>query len=144
MRGHLFQWKLTTFQCNIWLLCFGRASWLKRWMEHLQDISLQFWALVSERTRAHSSQGCSQDLSVSRITARFSHWAHTNQHHFGVIPLSFIFSTRFCKNVVVSKQVKNTVAVLVFFNQQEGSVTSSENNWATYSAHKEKDSSPGL
>lgn len=28
-------------------------------------------------------------------------------------------SAKFCKNVVVSKQVKNTVVVLEFFNQQK-------------------------
>ena len=36
----------------------------------------------------------------------------------------------FCQNVVVSKQVKNTVAVLAFFDQQKGSLTSIKNNWA--------------
>ena len=34
----------------------------------------------------------------------------------------------FAKNVVVSKKVKNTVAVLAFFDQQKGSVTSNKNN----------------
>jgi len=34
------------------------------------------------------------------------------------------FTTRFCKNVVVSKQLKNKVAVLAFFDLQKGSVTS--------------------
>ena len=47
------------------------------------------------------------------------------------------FSTRFCKNVVESKQVNNTVAVLAFFDEQKGSVTSNKNNWATYTANKE-------
>ena len=47
------------------------------------------------------------------------------------------FSSRLCKNVVVLKQGKITVAVLPFFDQQEGSVTSNKNNWATYSAYKE-------
>mgnify|MGYP000235328368 FL=1 len=37
------------------------------------------------------------------------------------------FSSRFCKNVVASKQVKNTVAVLAFFDLQKGLVTSSKN-----------------
>jgi len=32
------------------------------------------------------------------------------------------------KNVVVTKPIKNTVAVLIFFNQQKGSVTSNQNN----------------
>ena len=44
----------------------------------------------------------------------------------------------FCKNVVVSKIVKNTVAVLAFFDQQKGSVTSNNNNGATYTANNEK------
>ena len=35
------------------------------------------------------------------------------------------FNTRFCRNVVVSKQVKNTVAVYAFFDQQKGSGNSS-------------------
>lgn len=47
------------------------------------------------------------------------------------------FSTRFWKHVVVSKQVKNTVAVLAFFNQQKDSVSSNKNNWATNSGNKE-------
>ena len=38
------------------------------------------------------------------------------------------FTARFCKNVIVSKQVKNTVAVLAFFDQQKGLVTSNKNN----------------
>ena len=38
------------------------------------------------------------------------------------------FSTRFCKNVVESKQVKNMVVVLPFFDLQKGSVTSNKNN----------------
>ena len=49
------------------------------------------------------------------------------------------FSTSFCKIVVVSKHVKNTVAVLALFDQQKGSVTSNKNNWATYTANKEYD-----
>jgi len=32
------------------------------------------------------------------------------------------------KNVVGSKQVKNTIAVLAFFDQQKGSVTSNKSN----------------
>ena len=44
----------------------------------------------------------------------------------------------FCKNVVVSKRVKNTVAGLAFFDQQKGSVTSNNNNGATYTANNEK------
>ena len=47
------------------------------------------------------------------------------------------FSTKFCKNVVVSKQVNNTVAVLAFFDQQKGPGNSNKNNWATYTANKE-------
>ena len=35
---------------------------------------------------------------------------------------------------MVSKQVKNTVAVLPFFDQQKGSVTSNKNELATYTA----------
>ena len=34
------------------------------------------------------------------------------------------FSARFCKNVVVTKQVENRTAVLAFFDQQNGSVVS--------------------
>ena len=34
------------------------------------------------------------------------------------------FTTRFCKNVVMSKQLKNKVAVLAFFDLQKGSVSS--------------------
>ena len=49
------------------------------------------------------------------------------------------FSTRFCKIVVVSKQVKTTVVVLAFLDQWKGSVTSNQNNWATYAANKEED-----
>ena len=37
-------------------------------------------------------------------------------------------NVRFCKNVVVSKQVKNMVAVLAFFNQPKDSVTGNKNN----------------
>ena len=47
------------------------------------------------------------------------------------------FSTRFRKNVVASKQVKNTVTVFTFFDQQKGLVTSNKNNWATYNTNKE-------
>ena len=49
------------------------------------------------------------------------------------------FTMRFGKNVFVSKQTKNTVAALAFFDQQKGSVTSNKNNRATYNAKKEKD-----
>ena len=49
------------------------------------------------------------------------------------------FSARFRKNVVVSKQVKTTVAVLAFLDQQKSSVTSNKINWASYAANKEKD-----
>ena len=38
----------------------------------------------------------------------------------------------------MSKIVKNTVAVLAFFDQQKGSVTSNNNNGATYTANNEK------
>ena len=34
----------------------------------------------------------------------------------------------FCKNVVESKQINNTVAVLAFLDEQKGSVTSNKNN----------------
>ena len=34
----------------------------------------------------------------------------------------------FCKNVVVTKQDKNSVKVLAFFDQQKGTVTSNKNN----------------
>ena len=44
---------------------------------------------------------------------------------------------RFCKIVVVLKQVKNTVVVLAFFDQQKGSVTSNKNNGANYTTNKE-------
>ena len=37
-------------------------------------------------------------------------------------------STRFCKNFVLSKQVKNTVAVLAFFDQRKSLVSSNKNN----------------
>ena len=47
------------------------------------------------------------------------------------------FSKSFCQNVVVSKQVNNKVAVLAFFHQQKGSVTSNKNNGKTYTANKE-------
>ena len=43
-----------------------------------------------------------------------------------VIPSSFFYEV--FKNVVASKQVKNTVAGLAFFAQQKGSVTSNKNN----------------
>ena len=39
----------------------------------------------------------------------------------------------------MSKQVKNTVAALTFFDQQKGSVISYKDNWAMYTANKEKD-----
>ena len=48
-----------------------------------------------------------------------------------------ILVPRFCKNAVVSKQVKNMVALMAFYDQQKGSVTSNKNNWATYTANKE-------
>ena len=38
---------------------------------------------------------------------------------------------RFCKNVVVSKQGKNTVEVLAFCDQQKGS-SKNKSDWATY------------
>ena len=44
-----------------------------------------------------------------------------------VIPCSH-FCTRFCKNVVESKQIKNMVVVLPFFDLENGSVTSNKNN----------------
>ena len=44
---------------------------------------------------------------------------------------------RFCNNVVVSRQVKNMVAVLGFFNHQKGSVTSNKNTRAIYTSNKE-------
>ena len=47
------------------------------------------------------------------------------------------FTTRFLKNIVVSKQAKNVGTVLGFFDQQKVSVTSNTNNWATYTANKE-------
>ena len=47
-------------------------------------------------------------------------------------------SAKFCKNVVVSKEVINAVAVLAFFDQQKGIITN-KNNWATYAANKEQD-----
>jgi len=50
-----------------------------------------------------------------------------------------ILERSFAKNVVLSKQVKNTVTVLAFFDQQNGSVTRNKNNWATYTGSKEKD-----
>ena len=66
------------------------------------------------------------------------HWALANQRHFARKTwYRRHFSTRFCKNVVVSKQVKNTVAVLAFLDQWKGSVTNNKNNWATYTANKE-------
>ena len=37
------------------------------------------------------------------------------------------------------KQVKITLVVSAFFDQQKGSATSNHNNWATYDANKEKD-----
>jgi len=51
-----------------------------------------------------------------------------HKHHSG---------TRFCNNVVVSKQVKNMVAVLGFFNHQKGSVTSNKNTRAIYNSNNE-------
>ena len=47
------------------------------------------------------------------------------------------FTTRLCKNVVGSKQVKYTVSALAFFVQQKAAVTSNTNNGATYAADKE-------
>ena len=44
----------------------------------------------------------------------------------------------------MSKQVKNTVAVLAFFDQQKDSVTSNKDNWATYTANEKRDYSSGL
>ena len=44
------------------------------------------------------------------------------------IVVSGYHCTRFCKIVVVSKQVKNVVVVLAFFDQQKGSVTSNKDN----------------
>ena len=39
-----------------------------------------------------------------------------------------ILEKSFAKNVVLSKQVKNTVIILAFFDQQKGSVTRNKNN----------------
>ena len=65
------------------------------------------------------------------------HWARANQRHFGGKPwYRRHFSTRFYKNVVEAKQVKNTVVVLPFFDLQKGSVTGNKNNWAIYTANK--------
>ena len=64
------------------------------------------------------------------MSVRFFHKTAVSvrKHHSGA---------RFCNNVDVSKQVKNMVAVLGFFNHQKGSVTSNKNNWTTYTANKE-------
>ena len=64
---------------------------------------------------------------------RFSHRTTVSAHK----PASFwwekhdtfiILVQGFEKMLSLSKQVKNTVAVLVFFDQQKGSVTSYKNN----------------
>ena len=52
-----------------------------------------------------------------------------NQRHFGAknVMLSSV-SYEVLQNVVVTKQVEKTVAVLAFFDQQKGIVTSNKNN----------------
>ena len=70
-----------------------------------QRFPLKQWFAGGAQSRGLRKPGC------GHCYLRFSH-----------------FSTRFCKNVVVSKQVTNTVAVLAFFDQQKGSVPSNKNN----------------
>ena len=54
------------------------------------------------------------------------------------LPIDSRGDSRCCKNVVVSKQVKNTVAVLAFAGQQKGYVTCNTNNSAISTADKER------
>ena len=70
-------------------------------------------------------------------STRFSHrTTQTNVILAGITWYRRHFSTRFCKNVVESKQVKKTVVVLPFFDLQKVSVTSNKNNLAIYTAKK--------
>ena len=57
--------------------------------------------------------------------------------HFGRKNVKNVIPSSFCKSVL-SKIVQNTAAVLAFFDQQKGSVTSNNNNGATYTANNEK------
>ena len=93
-----------------------------------------FSAGPTEQGAAHQSTGAtscvntnSRKLPPSIASLMEQHRGCANHHHF---------TTRLCKNVVVSKQVKTTVAI---FDQQKESVTSNKNNWTTYTANKEKD-----
>jgi len=60
-----------------------------------------------------------------------------SQNNIEGAQISVILVRGFAK--MLSKQVKNTVAVLEIFDTQKASVTSNKNNWATYTANKEKD-----
>ena len=88
----------------------------------------------TDQGTAHQSTGAtscvntiSRKLPPSIVSLIEQHRGRANQRHF---------CTTFYKNVVVSKQVKNAVAI---FDQQKGLVTSDKNNWETYTANKEKD-----
>ena len=93
---------------------------------NIPRMCLIFPAGPTEQGTAHTSTGAtscvntkSRKLPPCTVSLTEQHRGGANQRHF---------NTRFCKDVVVSKQVKNTVEVLAFFDQQNGSVTSNKNN----------------
>ena len=85
-----------------------------------------FPACPTEQGAARQSTGAtscvntnSRKLPPSIASLTEQHRGCANQRHF---------TTRFYKNVVMSKQVNNTVEVLAIFDRQKGSVTINKNN----------------
>ena len=87
-----------------------------------------YWRALDSRTRESTRRRFFSKNSIKR--------AQTSVILAGKTWYRRHFRTRLCKNVVLSKQVMNTVIVLLFFNQQKGSVTSNKNNWAIYAGKK--------
>ena len=128
---------------------FSMSSWQR--VSHHCHISQTTWSHMLTMTKQINFYSSSffRELYIlgdSRTTTRtrFSSQTTLTLHK----PMSFwrekrdtviILEQSFAKNVVLSKQVKNTVIILAFFDQQKGSVTRNKNNWATYTASKEKD-----
>ena len=74
------------------------------------QVHVEYYGASDSRTRATTSTRFSHKTKeTARKPASFWRQKRDRRH----------FSKRFCKNVVVSKQVKNTVAVLAFFDQQK-------------------------
>ena len=81
--------------------------------------NIPYFQVLGQWSRALDSR--TRKTKITRFFHRTTVSARKQRRFSGenVIPSSF--STRFCKNVVVSKRVKSTVAGLAFFDQQNGS-----------------------